>query len=133
MSAEHFETILAVDARTSEDGRGAEYAPAGTGEPRLVDVFSVPGASRSRAWATVYPYAENVLRICADTVRDDSMSGLTGDHPEKRAQIEKVIRVVADAVRLLALDAAYDGPVTDPEWRAAMDRIVEVARDEWGS
>lgn len=120
MSAEHFETFLTCDMRTAPDRRSAEYAEAGTQQPRW-------SSGERNGWGTCYLYVHNVLSIAADTVRDSPMDGISGDHPHKREQLARVIEAVARATRELALDAACDGAMTDERWDKAMTPILSAA------
>lgn len=124
MSAEHFETCVHVDVRTAPDGRSSEYAQPGTGYPRLVDNWD---GDRARTWFTTTPYAHNVIDIAAMAVAEQPMDGISGDHPEKRAQIVEVMHQVGRAVRALACDAAYDGRMTDEYWAELLERIRTAA------
>ena len=129
MSAEHFETILSADVRSSADGRTTEWAPAGTGSPRLTDIWADGGESRHRAWFTTSPYAEDVVRIAARAVREQPMDGITGDHPEKREQAALILDASADLVRRLALDSAYDSRLTDQRWAEMLENLRREAGD----
>ena len=121
MSAEHFETFLTADMRTAPNGRDVEYAESGTGTPRWVDVLY--DGDRSGAWASCYLYAENALELVARTIETDVMSGSTGDHSDKREHLAAIVRAVAKATRLLALDAACDSYVDDVRWVEALIEI----------
>lgn len=79
--------------------------------------------NRGRAWSSGYLYAHNAMELCARTVERDEMSGLTGDHPEKRAQAAVIIRAVADLVKELAADAACDGHINDADWNTALAAV----------
>ena len=129
MSAEHFQTILSADVRSSADGRTTEWAPAGTGSPRLTDIWADGGESRHRAWFTTSPYAEDVVRIAARAVREQPMDGITGDHPEKREQAALILDASADLVRRLALDSAYDSRLTDQRWAEMLANVRREAGD----
>ena len=124
MSAEHFETCLHVDVRTAPDGRSCEWTLPGAGHPRLVDNWD---GNRSRTWFTTTPYADDAVRIAAMAVEQQPMDGISGDHPEKRRQAVAVMHAVADAVRALACDDAYDGTMTDEWWATCMERVVAAA------
>ncbi len=127
MSAEAFETVLSCDVRTAPDGRGVERAPAGSGQPRLSDVFHDPSQPRSRAWATCFVYAEGAVKAASDAVRDQEMAGLTGDQPAMREQAAAVLDAAADLVRSLALDHAYDGPVTAQRFAERLQAVADAA------
>lgn len=123
MSAEAFQTVLSCDMRTAPDGRSAEYAPSGTGEPRWLNADGTINRGDERGWADCYLYAEHAVLIAAQAVRDEVMDGETGDHPEKREQAARILEAAAAAVRLLALDAACDSHVTDERWQTALDAV----------
>jgi len=120
MSAEFFETCLVADERTASDGRSAEWTEPFTGRPRW------PNARKG--WAGVKVYAHNALRIVADTVRQQAMDGISGDMPERRKRAAELIEVAAILVYLLALDAAYDGELTDEAWANVWQRALRVCQ-----
>ena len=119
MSAEAFETVLTCDMRTALDGRGVDYAPAGEGRPRWFEADRI-NRDAERRWATCYVNAEQAVRIAAAAVRAQPMTGLTGDHPERRELVAGRLEALADLVRLLALDHACDAVLTDDAWHAAV-------------
>ena len=125
MSYEHFETVCAVDARTAQDGRGIDYKRPGEGRPRWLndDVTINRPSDGTRTWATVTPYAHDLLYIAAESVREHKMDGLTGDHPERRECAARLCEVVAGVVKELARDAACDGPLTDDRWDLALSEV----------
>lgn len=125
MSGEAFQTVLSCDMRTAPDGRGVEYAPSGTGQPRwLTDDGYIRREPGVRGWADCYLYAEHAILLSAKAVREEAMDGETGDHPEKRERAARILEAAANAVRLLALDAAHDSYLTDERWQAALDHIT---------
>lgn len=121
MSYEHFETLLSADIRTAPNGRDVEWAPAGQGQPRLVDQWD---ERTGRHWFTTYPYAHDVLAIVADAIEQTEMDGISGDHPEKRAYLAGIARALGAAVNDLAADAACDGSLTTERWQGALDRLT---------
>jgi hypothetical protein len=129
MSAEAFGTVLSCDMRTGEDGRSIEYSPSGTGTPRWMDIDPNTGAQVSRGWADCYVYAEQAIKIAADAVRDQPMTGSTGDHPNMRQQVARILDATAALVRVLALDSADDSYVTNAKYQAALDKIVFTVGD----
>lgn len=123
MSAEEFETVLSCDVRSTPDGAGLEYGPAGENQPRFTSTDRGP-----EAWATCAMYAEDVLRIAADTIAATPMTGLTGDHPDKREQISSIIQTCADLVRALALDSACDAELRTDAWDRGILMLGTVGR-----
>jgi len=134
VSAEHFQTFLSCDMRTALNGRDVEYAESNTQEPRSFVLgadcrlaFNPEVENRGRAWSSCYLHTHSAVEVCAQTVERDVMTGLTGDHPEKRKQAASLLRAVGHAVRELALDAAFDGSMDDDRWEAALQRVREAA------
>lgn len=123
MSAEAFQTVMSCDMRTAADGRSAEYAPSGTGEPRWLNDDGTIRRDGQRGWADCYLHAEHAVLIAAQAVRDEPMTGLTGDHPEKREQVALILEAAAKVARVLALDAACDGALTDERWQDAVSGV----------
>lgn len=109
MSAEFFETIFAVDMRTSPDHpRKVEYGRPGTMTPRMFNPDRSFDTVGPHTWVTVHPYVHEVLALCADTIRATPMDGITCDHEAERHIVADRLDVLARAVRYLAEDAAYD-------------------------
>lgn len=119
MSASFFSTILSCDAR-SPDGRAVEYAAAGTGFPRR-------RAGSADGWISCQVRVEDVLKIAAATLEETEMDGLSGDHPEKRARLARVLEAAAKATRELALDADCDAATSDEEFEALLAEIRAAA------
>lgn len=113
MSYEHFETILCADVKVGQDKKSVEYAPAYTGLPRWINP---DGSHREDGYVCCYLHAHDVLDIVADTIKNNPMEGITGDHPEERMQTAYIIRVVSGMVKLLAADAAHDGTFSEEKW-----------------
>ena len=120
MSAESFETLMSVDARTAPDGRSGEYAEAMTGWPRAIENGQFT-QYRDTGWVAVKVYAELAVQLAARAIREQPMDGLTGDHPEKREEVAAQLEHLAKRVRLLALDHACDGALTEEGWEASRD------------
>lgn len=115
MSGEHFSTFLIADARTDpKNPSRAQWAAAGSGVPRW---------PQSHAWMTVYMFAHDVIDIAATTVANESMCGISGDMPQRRAQAAAALSACARMVRALALDAACDGECTDKRWSELVDDL----------
>jgi hypothetical protein len=126
MSGEAFETVMSCDMRTSPDGRSAEYAPSMSQQPRWLSADGTINRDEDEpTWAACMLYAEDAVRLSARAIREQEMDGLTGDHPEKREQVAALLERCAELVRVLALDHACDGEVTDERWRTAMTRLCE--------
>ena len=124
MSAEHFQTILVADMRIGQDGK-PEIATAYSQQPRAIEngQFTV---YRQGGWVCCYLYAEHVIQIAAQSIREQPMAGTSGDHPERRMEIADELDHLAKRVRLLALDAACDSHLTDEQW----DHYKENNNDE---
>ena len=114
MSAEAFTTPMSCDMRTAPDGRSVLYLPSGEGSPRWPD---------SDGWASCYCYAETAIELAARAVEEQPMTGISGDHPERREEAAAILRATAKAVRELALDHACDGELTDEDWIKAKGAI----------
>lgn len=111
---------MSCDMRTSPDGRSAEYAPAMSQEPRWLKWDgTINRDSGEETWAACMLYAEDAVRLAAKAIRDQEMDGLTGDHPGKRAWLAAELEHLATLTRLLALDAACDGALTEERWASA--------------
>lgn len=130
MSYEAFPTILTCDMKTAPDGRGVEYAPAGKGIGlRWEDSFGPNANPNARGgWSTCYLYAHTAMSIAADAIESQPMTGITGDHPERRQQAASVIREVVTLVKSLAADHAHDGTLTDDRWDNDLKRIIEACQ-----
>ena len=120
MSGEAFDTPLTADLATAPDGRAVLVAAAGTMHPRAFDEGARGDISR---WATCYMNAELVVRVAAESVRDQPMDGLSGDHPVERQFTAELLHAVADLVRDLALDHACDGELTEDRWSMRLAAI----------
>lgn len=122
MSAEHFDTLLTADMRTAPDGIGIELAPAMSQQPRAFQMGAtgLEFGDRERGFAACHVNAELAIQIAAQAVADQPMTGLTGDHPEKRKRLAAVLSHAASMVRDLALDDAYDGTLTEERWNAQL-------------
>lgn len=130
MSAEHFQTFLSADMRTKPDGRTVEYAESGQGAgKRWADSWGPNADPEARGgWASCYLYAHTTMSdILAPVVETDVMTGLTGDHPQKRQQAADIIRATAKLVRGLALDDAFDGSMTDEYWAELLVGVRDAA------
>lgn len=119
MSLEAFTTILSCDMRTATDRRGIDYGRAGEGTPRWID-------DRGRGWAVCHPYAHQVLELAARAIEEQPMSGISGDHPEKREQVVALIRATAALVEELAADHACESFLEPERWQQALDRVRRV-------
>lgn len=132
MSAEHFETVLTADARTTPDGRGVEWAEAFTGEPRwrLPDGTINRPKDGTRTWAAVKVHAHDAILIAARVVASTPTDGVSGDLPAERAQAARVVEAAGMLVRCLALDAAHDAAWTRERWLQLLAAVRDAASQE---
>lgn len=130
MSAEHFETVMSCDMRTAPNGRDVEYAESMTGHPRWLTADGIINRPEdgTRTWMCGKLYAEHAIRIAADAVRDQPMDGISGDHPERREHTARILDAAAELVRVMALDDACDGTLTQERWDETMGRLFGVVR-----
>jgi hypothetical protein len=70
-------------------------------------------------------YAEDAVLLSARAIREQEMDGITGDHPEKREYVAALLERCAKLVRVLALDHAGDGALTDERWDEAMKQVSD--------
>lgn len=126
MSAEHFDTVLTADMRTATDGRSCDIAPAMSQSPRWLSPDGTINRSE-RTWVCCHLYAEDVVRIAADAVLNQPMTGISGDHPGKRLRLAAILGQTADLIRQLALDDAYDGQLDAERWNDGLARLGALA------
>lgn len=118
MSNEWCETNLIAAGRSAPDGVEIEWAR----------IDQVTGDDDAKSpWLLLSPYAHDVLKIAASAIRDTGMSGLTGDHPGKRARLANLIDAVGDVVKELAADHACDGALTAENWNQSLARAAILA------
>ncbi len=122
MSYEAFETVASCDMR-SPDGIGLEFGRSGEGHPRL---------GSPRGWVSAYLYAHDAIELAAQSVEGEPMRGITGDHPDKREALAKILRACVVAVKELAADSACDGALTDEDWSDALDDIIAAVKEAKG-
>lgn len=113
---------MSVDARTAPDGRSGEYMEAMTGQPRAIENGQFT-EHRSNGWVAVKVYAELAVQLAARAIREQPMTGISGDHPERREDTAKLLETVAALVREMALDHACDGHLSDRDWAWALTDV----------
>lgn len=124
MSAEAFQTLLSCDARSSPDGRGAEYAEAFTQQPRWLNSDgTINRDSDEETWAAVMLHAETAIHLAARAIREQPMDGLTGDYPWHRKWLARELERLAAMTRLLALDHACDGVFNEEKWKKLREEL----------
>lgn len=123
MSAEHFITPLTADMATDPDNHSQSLlAPSMSQEPRWATAGRI-NRDDPVTWACCHLYAEQVVQIAAEAVRDQPMEGSTGDHPDKRHRVAAILDRTAKLVRLLALDDAYDGSLDEERWNEVLAQV----------